>query len=290
MTTSISPLRWMLKKTGRTMVARGSSLLAGALRPKASGNTVRALTYHRFGDATRDPFCVSAKDFAVHMHLLARERLAVSLNQLKAFLAGEAELPCDAVLVTVDDGFRSLLRTALPILRDFAIPAVAFVSTGLLLSSESNHSSGDAPEPYLRWEELDALMASGISIQSHGITHRSLAQLSTQQAYHELLQSRRILEDRLGVPVDAFAYPFGTRADFNATVAGLAKDAGYQLAFTSQHGPVVPGGDLLTLSRTKVEGGETLATFAALVHGGLDAWRWIDRGLWRMQASTGARG
>jgi peptidoglycan/xylan/chitin deacetylase (PgdA/CDA1 family) len=224
------------------------------------------------------------------MRLLAREGLAVSLDQLKAFLAGEAELPRDAVLVTVDDGFRSLLGTALPILRDFAIPAVAFVSAGLLSSSEANRSSGDAPEPYLRWEELDALLESGVSIQSHGISHRSLTHLSTQEAYQELLQSRRILEDRLGLAVDAFAYPFGTRADFNATVAGLAKDAGYQLAFTSQHGPVEPGSDLFTLSRTKVEGGETLATFAALVHGGLDAWRWIDRGLWRMQASSGAQG
>jgi peptidoglycan/xylan/chitin deacetylase (PgdA/CDA1 family) len=291
MTTNVGMLRWMLKKVSRTAVARGSSLLADAL-PRglaATSRPVRALTYHRFGLSPRDPFCVSAEAFAAQMQELAKRGLAVSLAQLKSFLAGEVELPRDAVLVTVDDGFQSLRSVALPILRHFAIPAVAFVSAGLVRTQTGKGPIHADPEQYLSWRDLELLVQHGVSIQSHGLTHRSLGRLALREARIELVRSRHLLQGRLGLPVDAFAYPFGTRADFNPAIARLVSEAGYQIAFTSQHGAIQRDGDLHTLPRTKVESGETVETFVSLVQGGLDAWRWIDRGLWRLQASRGAR-
>jgi peptidoglycan/xylan/chitin deacetylase (PgdA/CDA1 family) len=248
---------------------------------------VRALTYHRFGVAVRDPFCVAPKAFELQMRELARRKLAISLDQLTAFLAGEIELPRNAVLVTVDDGFRSLRTHALPILREFAIPAVAFVSTGLIRSTDQDKTDRPAPEEYLSWSDLEYLAGQGVSIQSHGITHRSLARLPLQDARLELVGSKQLLEQRLHVIVSTFAYPYGTRADFNSAVARLSGEAGYRFAFTSQHGAIRRHGELHTLPRTKVESGETLATFLSLVQGGLDAWQWIDQGLWRVQASRG---
>jgi hypothetical protein len=55
--------------------------------------------------------------------------------------------------------------------------------------------------------------------------------------------------------------------------------SGYQLAFTSQHGPIRRGDDAIVLNRVKVESGDTLSMLASLMHGGLDAWRWIDHSL-----------
>jgi hypothetical protein len=89
----------------------------------------------------------------------------------------------------------------------------------------------------------------------------------------------------LGTPVTSFAYPFGTRADYNEATAALLREAGYTCAFTSQHGAIAPGADPLTLPRVKVEGGEGMWMFQSLTRGGLDGWRWIDRTLWSLQAS-----
>ena len=49
------------------------------------------------------------------------------------------------------------------------------------------------------------------------------------------------------------------------------------------HGAIAPGADPLTLPRVKIEGGEGLWMFRAIVDGGLDAWRWVDRFMWRLQ-------
>jgi peptidoglycan/xylan/chitin deacetylase (PgdA/CDA1 family) len=285
MTTRIGAFRWLLKKASRSVVANGSHFINTAVTRRDDRQVVRALTYHRFGESYRDPFCISQAAFRAQMRQLARSGLVISLCQLQSFLAGQGHLPSNAVLVTVDDGFKSLHSIALPVLREYRIPAVAFVSAGLIASNQAGRIRSSDPEEYLEWDELAELHDAGVAIQSHGWSHRSLGYLKRDELMNELTLSKARLERRLAASVTAFAYPFGTRADYNGKVAAAAADAGYQVAFTSQHGGIQPGDDPFTLSRIKVESGETMKTFTSLVHGGLDAWRWVDRGLWRVQAS-----
>jgi peptidoglycan/xylan/chitin deacetylase (PgdA/CDA1 family) len=219
------------------------------------------------------------------MRYIARAGLAISLAQMETYLTKGGNVPHDAVLVTVDDGFRSLRTHALPILAEYAIPAVAFVSAGLTATKRGDAATNTAPEDYLDWDDLAALVAAGISVQSHGWSHRSLGRLTRDEVQEDLSRSKDVLQSRLGTHVTAFAYPFGTRADFSSEIAVAVSVAGYRLAFTSQHGSIRPGDPPFTLARTKVESGENLSTFASVVHGGLDAWRWVDRGLWYLQSS-----
>ena len=282
----MSYLRWLLKKGARRGVALGS-----AISPHQRGRAaarVRALTYHRFGDSRHDPFCVRVEDFEAQMAWLAQERLAVSLAELEAFRAGRQVLPADAVVVTIDDGFRSLYCAALPILQRYGIPAVAFLPVGQIDHVQTATTTGgsSAPEPHLTWEEVAALCRAGITVGSHAWTHRSLGRMTMNEAHEEAQRSRATLEDRLGVAVTAFAYPFGTRADFNAGTRAILQRCGYRCAFTSQHGAVHAGADPFVLPRIKVEGAEPLWLFRRLVRGGLDAWRWIDRTLWRLQEAA----
>ncbi len=90
------------------------------------------------------------------------------------------------------------------------------------------------------------------------------------------------------MPVLAFAYPYGTRADYNAMTEEVLDNAGYTYVFTAQHGAVAPGAepDRLRLPHIKVEGGEGLWLYKLIVHGGLDAWGWVDRFAWRWQQSV----
>jgi len=174
-----------------------------------------------------------------------------------------------------------------PILKKYTIPAVAFITVSEIGtgSGSTNTTTDDHTEAHLTWSEIEALAEAGIVIGSHAWTHRSLGKMSLDEVRKEAVHSREVLEKKLGLNVTAFAYPFGTRADFNESTAVILKESRYKFAFTSQHGSIWQKLDPLALPRVKVERGEALWMFRLLVSGGLDDWRWIDQTLWRLQQS-----
>ena len=277
----MSQLRWFVKKAARRSMALGSfaSGSIGARWLLSSTARVRVLTYHRIGASERDPFCVSRDIFEAQMRYLSEHRLAIDLDALRDFLAGRVGLPDGACLVTIDDGCESTLTEALPILRRWGVPAVAYVTASLVgLKVDA------LPEPYLGWDELREVADSGfIEIGSHAFTHRSLGAMDPEEARSEAFRSKEQLEAQLGREVRSFAYPFGTRGDYNAVTERALADAGYTIAFNSMHGTIRPGLDPISLPRIKVEGGEGLLMFRLLSRGGMDAWRLVDQNLWRLQ-------
>jgi len=268
--------RWHVKKAARRMVAA-----AAVARLAPQRHRVHALTYHRFGDPGRDPFCVRPDHFDAQMAWLARTGRAVSLPQIEAFVAGRAPLRAGAVLVTIDDGWESLASVALPILVRHAIPAVAFVPVGEI---GMEAPPPGAAERRLDWDALARVADAGITIGSHSWTHRSLARLRAEERLDELERSRVELARRLGRPTGALAYPFGTVADCGPEVVAAVREAGYTCAFTAHHGALRPHAHPLLLPRVKVEGGDGLRLFRALATGALDGWRVVDATLWWAQA------
>ncbi len=276
---TVSVQRWLIKKAARTAMVAGSFVTGSlALRRLAGrGPTVRVLTYHRFGDAVRDPWCVSAAVFEEQMRWLAEHKLAVSLDEVERFARGEIDLPDGSVLVTMDDGFSSVLHIAAPIMQRHRIPSVAYVTTGFV------GTSSVSGEHYLTWDEVARLPAAGITVGSHAHTHRSVAQLSAQAALEEGQRSKQLLEQHLGAPVRSFAYPFGMRPDESPATAQMLSDCGYSSIFIAQHGTLRRGADLSRLPRVKVEGGEPPWMFKLLCRGGMDAWKLFDDTLWKLQ-------
>jgi len=200
-------------------------------------------------------------------------------------LAGAPGIRHNAVLVTIDDGHLSTWSIARPILKRHNIPALAFVTPSMV--GRKRAADKRIPEGYAAWSELRELTASGVQVASHSMSHRSLGPMSSSQVREEAAMSKTMLEDRLGVEVGAFAYPYGTRADFTTATGQILRDVGYRFAFTSQHGPISRGVNHWELPRIKIEGGEPLWMFRLATRGGLDQWKWIDRSLWRLQASPG---
>jgi peptidoglycan/xylan/chitin deacetylase (PgdA/CDA1 family) len=275
---TISPARWLVKKAARRALVLGSFVSGSlALRRIGRGPTVRVLTYHRFGDATRDPWCVSAQVFEQQMQWLAQQRLAVSLEQVVRFARGEISLPDGSVLVTMDDGYSSVLHAAAPIMQRHGIPSVAYVTTGLV------GETSVYGERYLTWDEVAKLPGAGIVVGSHHHSHSSVAQLEPSVAREEAQRSKRLLEQCIGAEVDSFAYPFGMHADESPATARMLSEAGFRSVFIAQHGVVRAGADVVRLPRVKVEGGEPLWMFKLLCRGGMDAWKLVDDTMWRLQ-------
>lgn len=283
-------IRWWVKKTvrcGLALASFGSGYLTLAQwltrQPK-----IRVLTYHRFGPCDRDPFTVEVQQFEEQMRWLAGRKLAISLADLEEFLAGRRDVPNGSVVVTVDDGYQEVASVALPICRRYGIPAVVFVPTAEIAETEADVTISVPHRPNRRRlsaEELKALPETWTAIGSHSWQHRSLGRMRPEEAWLQITRSRRDLELILGRPITAFAYPFGTRKDFNPTTARLLAKAGYRLGFTSQHGAITLTADPHALPRIKVEGGEPLWMFRLLVTGALDSWLLVDRSLWWLQQS-----
>ena len=280
---SASRVRWVSKKLARGGVALVSSAVF-RVRPQGPPAGIRALTYHRFGAARRDPFCVSPSDFEAQMDWLVEHGRVASLDDVVRFARGERVVRDGAALVTIDDGSISAFEHALPVLARRKIPAVLFVSPGLV-------GRASVPEPLMDWNALRACAAGGLTVASHGWSHRSLEGLRTPEVVHELEASRRLLEIELGAAVEAFAYPYGTRRDFSARTEACVRAAGYAVAFHSQHGAIVPGSPLLSLPRVKIEGGEDLRMFERIVDGAMDPWRGVDRHLaWTQRPASATAG
>ena len=79
------------------------------------------------------------------------------------------------------------------------------------------------------WDELEALEAGGIRVESHGIGHRPVSELEPAEAAREIALSKLRLEERLGRQVDAYAFVKGSLADYRPEHVSLVQQAGYSL-------------------------------------------------------------
>lgn len=94
---------------------------------------------------------------------------------------------------------------------------------------------------FLGWDDAKRLVDAGMSVGSHGHSHRRLSDLSEDEQRAELVESRRVLRERTGRDVLALAYPFGWAGTFTETTQRLAREAGYRLAFSAIEGANTPG-------------------------------------------------
>lgn len=277
----IARRRWIAKKVSRAAIGMGSSLA----QPLRKTDVARVLTYHRFGRIPMDPFCVPPFEFDSHVKYVAENNLGVSLDDLVAFVAGEKSLPSDAVVLTSDDGFRSVWTHMLPSLRNYGVPAVAYVTASLIRDTDAmpSYLPNDQPEHYMSWSELGRLQEHGVAIGCHSYTHRSLGLMSINEAQEQAEKAKELFQARLGHNVVSFAYPYGTRSDYSDDTARMLAKVGYTTAFTSQHGAIERRMDPMSLPRIKVESGDPPWLFPKLCHGAMDAWRLVDQGLWKVQ-------
>jgi len=89
---------------------------------------------------------------------------------------------------------------------------------------------------FMSLDQLRQLTVAGMSIGSHGQSHRAFASLHDAIQRQELMESKRFLEHSLGLEIKALAYPFGWGGTFTARTIHLATEAGYHLAFSSLQG------------------------------------------------------
>ena len=207
----------------------------------------------------------------LQMDSLAATGVVVSLDEtLQEIVTGEDDIR-PRIALTFDDGTRDFLTEVLPVISRLGLPATLYVSPARI-----------GERGFLTWEEARTVRDAGVHIGSHGLDHRSLGTMSSQEVWTQVSESRRMLEDRLGVVVTSLAYPYGTVRDFSEAVKENLRRAGYRSACTSVNGVNRRSTDLLELRRTKIEQADG-PIFRRILLGGLDGWAFVDRNLVSLQ-------
>ena len=128
--------------------------------------------------------------------------------------------------------------------------------TATIAAIEAKLGLGRTVRPTHRAMNVDQLrqLADGglVEVGAHTLTHPVLSALQPEVQRREIVESKRILEDTLGLPVRAFSYPFGGRRDYTAETADLVRTAGFTSACANVPGLVTADADLLQLPRVLV--------------------------------------
>lgn len=199
----------------------------GSFRAEGLG-AVPVISYHKLSEDTSDTMTVRTGQFIAHMEYLRDGGFTpITLDELFDFLDLKADLPERAVVITFDDGWRSVYEIAFPILRRYGFTATLFVTTGMISGSATT----------LSWEQVAEMASAGFSVQSHSVNHRDLTKMQPGETLGEYLgdvememvESARTIEEKTGRPVRYFAYPYG---NVNHLVVAMLRAAGYRGGLT----------------------------------------------------------
>lgn len=199
------------------------------------------------------------------------------------------------LVVTFDDGYRSILDRGLPVLSDLGVPATVFVPTDLTdqagLFKYMTEDQMPKEEEELRcmsWDEVRKLADLGWEVGSHTCTHPHLPETDDSQLASELRRSREACEEQLQRPCESIAYPYGSHDD---RVIDATRQAGYRFAVTLEERMLEPiaGRGLLDLPREGIFRETRLPKFLANTSRPLRrarSTRWYDRiAVGRMRSS-----
>ena len=253
-------MREQIKQLLKNSVYRAIGETANGIRAvNGDGRSLRVLMYHKVNDLPNNRMSMPVSHFDEQMAELGElGYTVVDLDAVLDHYVGRKPLPEGAVLITFDDGYRDNLENAAPVLKKYGYPAVQFVPIAYVgdsqpLPHEKYLSAHGVFNPTVDWDEIRELERHGVRIESHGISHRPLAELEIDEAAREIAISKLKLEEQLGRRVRAFSYVKGSEADYKPVHPSLVRQAGYDLAFTAVSGANSPGSDPLQLRRYNVE-------------------------------------
>ena len=213
---------------------------------------------------------VTHRPYALDPEELRAFLLAASMSSRRAIPVGRLPQELDGAFysLTFDDGCASDYTHVFPVLQELGLRATFFVVPTLV----------DTPG-YVTWAQLREMVAAGMEVGSHSLTHPFVDQLDEAGLRREFGESKAIIEARLGLPVRAASLPRGWAP---RNLEAVLADLGYHVFCTSRTGWWHPGDRPLAVPRVSVVHGMPIEDFAAIVNSEAHA-------LWRPQMIDAAK-
>jgi peptidoglycan/xylan/chitin deacetylase (PgdA/CDA1 family) len=220
---------------------------------------VPIIFYHDIGG--KGSYAVSEKSIRSQFEWLRDNNVkVVPLEDLLSRLENPRPYEGKVVVITFDDGYKSMYTKLLPLVREFRYPVTLFVYTDFI--SETGSKS-------LTWNNLREMQKSGIDIQSHTLSHADLGKLSStdseaarEKLFREMYLSRKKIEQKLGKKVDLLAFPFGY---YDNKTIQMAEYAGYRRVLSTDDGLNPVSYNNYCLRRHHIKRDYTLDTLARII-------------------------
>jgi len=240
-----------------------------------SANSLRVLTYHNVA-------LEQQAQMAAQLSWLARSWKFVSTAEFEALMLGVEPIRGRNLLVTFDDGYASQRRVAEQVLQPMGIRALFFAVSDFVsmvdreaarqfIARNIHPLTGPegipAHEYNMGWSDLEALLEQGHSIGAHTRTHVRLVQVDSEpDLEREIIASADTLAQRLGTPINHFAYTFGDIASFSPQALAVARRR-FRFVHSGLRGDNAKGVSPLTVRREALGAGDSLGLVGAYVEG-----------------------
>jgi peptidoglycan/xylan/chitin deacetylase (PgdA/CDA1 family) len=231
------------------------------------------LMYHSIDDHWRETkLSVSLGQFRGQMKFLREKKYdVVPLERLVDMIKSGRKLPHNIVAVTFDDGNLNNYTNALPVLKEYKIPATMFVVSDWIGKPD-----------HLNAAQIKEISAAGIDFGSHTKTHPYMEPRTKDELKIEILESKKAIEAVTGKPVVTFCFPYGGKNEY---ARDILRDTGFKAAFLSMPRDNSIKLDLYQLKRIKVSPGPfNLVQLGVKVSG---YYTWFKAHRWGKKKSTG---
>jgi len=230
-----------------------------------AGVAIPVLVYHRFGPVVADSMTVTTQHFESHVkYLIETSHTVIPLRHLVDYHLGKnRSLPFRSIVITVDDGHKSVYTDLFPLVRKYKIPVTLFLYPSVI----SNASYA------MTWDQLREIQASGLfDFQGHTYWHpnfknerKKLSPPDYEKFVDmQLEKSKEKLEKELGIQVDMLSWPFGI---YDEALIRKAVEAGYVSAFTIERFHVKASDPVMALPRYLITDADKGKAFGKILGG-----------------------
>jgi peptidoglycan/xylan/chitin deacetylase (PgdA/CDA1 family) len=190
------------------------------------------LAYHSVGDGRyfSDTLTMSKESLEKEIQFLLKNRYEfITFSELSKVHGNESGKKY--VCLTFDDGYLDNYTVLFPLLKKYNITATLFVTTDFIDNKLTKVTEKHPNRKSMSWKQLNEIKQYGVEIGSHTVAHHDLDKLSDAELEFELVQSKKIIDEKLKQNTKSFCYPrniYGKREI-------LAVDAaGYDIACATQ--------------------------------------------------------
>lgn len=223
------------------------------------------LCYHNFNPTVPGSMTLAPKKFEAQIKWLKENGYnIIPLKEAVAYLQGKRDsLPTKSIVITADDGWQSVYTYMYPIVKKYNVPVTLFIYPQTI--SQGKHA--------MTWDELKDLQQTGLfDIQSHTYWHPNFKQerkhLSSENyakfVKRQLVDSKKVLEEKLGIHIDFLAWPFGIYDNY---LEQAAIKAGYMMAFSIDARTANRSYRSMAQPRFMIIEAQSMKTFAAIANG-----------------------
>lgn len=204
------------------------------IQPLAARTDIAGFCYHQVEPKASSKFSLSLDKFTAQLEYL-HQRSYKSLNseELLAALASASAPAENSVIITFDDGYRTVYDYAFPVMKKYGFKGIVCIYPSFIGSKLA-----------MNWQQLRELIEAGWSVECHSMGHKNLAEhydnveLEKKFLNHEIIASREIIEKQLGNKVKFMVWPYGVYTD---RTMQLVRDSGFAGAMTVDGGASYQG-------------------------------------------------